>query len=102
MKKNPLCISVGSVHTAMILTAYWSALVRCKKLAGREAQGVYLKKKLTGGLGLFFWSEIFNILIFFGFRKISIILLGLKIFHLFFWGNNFDTIYFFECPIKRS
>ena len=41
-------------------------------------------KKIDRGLGLFFGSEIFDILIFFGFGKISLIFLGLKIFHLFF------------------
>ena len=46
--------------------------------------GSVLEKQLTGGLGLFFGSEIFDILSFFGFGKISLIFLGLKIFHLFF------------------
>ena len=54
--------------------------------------GSVLEKKLTGGLGLFFGSEIFDILIFLGLEK-SLIFLCLKIFHLFFGGNNFDTIF---------
>ena len=56
--------------------------------------GSVLEKELTGGLGLFFGSEIFDILIFLGLEK-SLIFLGLKTFHLFFWGDSFDTIYFF-------
>ena len=63
--------------------------------------GSVLEKKLTGGLGLFFGSEIFDIPIFLGFGKISLIFLGLKIFHLFFSGSNFDAIYFFGCPVRR-
>ena len=64
--------------------------------------GSVLEKNLQGGSAYFFGSEIFDIHIFFGFGKISLIFLDLKISHLFFWGNNFDTIYFFWCPIKRS
>ena len=63
--------------------------------------GSVLQKKLTGGLGLFFGSEIFDILIFWVWKNLSYFL-GLKISHLFLLGNNFDTIYFFGCPIKRS
>ena len=55
--------------------------------------GSVLQKKLTGGSAYFFGSEIFDILIFLGLENLSYFL-GLKIFHLFFWGNNFDTIYF--------
>ena len=46
--------------------------------------GSVLEKKLTGGLGLFFWVWNFWYSYFFGFGKISLIFLGLKIFHLFF------------------
>ena len=62
-----------------------------------EAQGVYL----TGGLGLFLGSEIFDILIFWVWKNLSYFV-GLKIFHLLLGGNNFDTVYLFGCPIKRS
>ena len=64
--------------------------------------GSVLEKKLTGGLGLFFWVWNFWNSYFWGFGKISLIFLGLKIFHLFFLANSFDTIYFFGCPIKKS
>ena len=62
--------------------------------------GSVLEKKLTGGLGLFFGSEIFDILIFLGLENLSYFL-GLKIFHLFFFlGNNFDTIYFWDVRLN--
>ena len=57
------------------------------------SQGVYLKKKLTGGLGLFFGSKIFDILIFWV-GKISLIFWVWRFFTYFFWNNNFDAIYF--------
>ena len=52
---------------------------------GLEAQGVYLKKKLTGGLCLFFGSEIFDILIILGLEK-SLLLFGSEDFSPIFWG----------------
>ena len=63
---------------------------------------MYLKKKLTGGSAYFFGSEILIFLFFWVWKNLSLFFLGLKIFHLFFGGNNFNTIYFFGCPIKRS
>ena len=70
-------------------------------VAPRWIPGSVLEKKLTGGLGLLFWVWNFWYSYFFGFGKISLIFLGLKIFHLFFWGSNFDTIYFFGGPVRR-
>ena len=64
-----------------------------------QTQGVYLKK-IDRGAQLIFLGLKFLIFLFFGFGKISLIFLGLKIFHLFFWINNFDTIYFFGYLIK--
>ena len=46
--------------------------------------GSVLEKKLTGGLGLFFGSEIFDILIFLGLEKSL----------LFFWIWRFFTYFF--------
>ena len=65
-------------------------------------QGVYLEKNWQGGSAYFFGSVIFYILIFWGLEKSLLFCLGLKTFHLFFWGNNFDKIYFFWCPIEQS
>ena len=59
-------------------------------------------KKIDRGAWLIFLGLKFLIFLFFWVWKISLIFLGLKIFHLFFGGNNFDTIYFFGCLIKRS
>ena len=56
-------------------------------------------KKIDRGLGLFFGSEIFDILIFLGLENLSYFF-GSEDFSLIFWGNNFDTIYFLGCPIK--
>ena len=66
-----------------------------------QPQGVYLKKNWQGGSAYFFGSEIFEILIFLGLENLSYFL-GSNDFSLIFLGNNFDTIYFFGCPIKRS
>ena len=57
-------------------------------------------KKIDRGARLIFLGLKFLIFLFFWVWKISLIFLGLKIFHLFFWGNNFDTIYFLGCLIK--
>ena len=51
---------------------------------------------------LIFGSEIFDFLIFFGFGKDSLTFLGLEIFNFLSWVNNYDAIYCFGCPIKRS
>ena len=50
---------------------------------------MYLKK-IDKGAQLIFLGLKFLIFLFFWVWKISLIFLGLKIFHLFFWGNNFD------------
>ena len=47
--------------------------------------GSVLEKKLTGGLGIFFGSEIFDILIFLGLEK-SLLFFGSEDFSLVFWG----------------
>ena len=44
-----------------------------------------MKKKLTGGLGLFFGSEIFDILIFLGLEK-SLLFFGSEDISLIFFG----------------
>ena len=46
---------------------------------------MYLKKNLTGGLGLFFGSEIFDILIFLGLEK-SLLFFGSEDFSRIFLG----------------
>ena len=65
-----------------------------------KTPGSVLEKKLTGGSVNFFGSEIFDILIFLGLEKSLSLFLGLKIFHLFFGGNNFDTIHFFGARLN--
>ena len=57
--------------------------------------GSVLEKNLTGGLGLFFGSEIFYILIFFGFGKISLFLRS-EDFSLIFMWFFFILIQFIE------
>ena len=88
-----------------MITGSGPLALHCTYLSGlpswEPSPGSVFEKKLTGGLGLFFWVWNFWYSYFFGFGKISLIFLGLKIFHLFFWGSNFDTIYFFGCPVRR-
>ena len=72
-----------------------------QKSCQKGPPGSVLEKKLTGGLGLFFGSEIFDILIFLGLENLSYFF-GSEDFSLIFLGNNFDTIYFWGCSIKRS
>ena len=89
-------------HTEGFLFAVQEQRINTKALKRqRESPGSVLEKKLTGGSAYFFGSEIFYILIFWGLENLSYFL-GLKIFHLFFGGDNFDTNDFFGCPDKRS
>ena len=75
-------------------------LVNLGKKGPLAPQGVYLKKKLTGGLGLFLGSEIFDILIFwvwknlsyfFGSEDFSLIFLGVTILIQFIFYFLFYT-----------
>ena len=70
------------IHSILCVYVYVSVL------------GSVLKKELIGGLGLSFGSEILDILNFLGLEKFLLFFLGLKILHLLFWDNNFDTGYF--------
>ena len=63
-------------------------------------QGVYLKKNWQGGSAYFLGLKCLIFLFFWVWKNLSYFL-DLKIFHLFFWGSNFDTIYFLGCPVRR-
>ena len=62
---------------------------------------MYLKK-IDRGARLIFLGLKFLKFLFFGVWKNLSYFFGSKDFSLIFLGNNFDTIYFFGCPIKRS
>ena len=64
--------------------------------------GSVLEKKIDrGGSAYFLGLKFFKFLFFWVWKNLSYFF-GSKDFSLIFLGNNFDTIYFFGCPIKRS
>ena len=73
----------------------------CRRAYRTFHPGSVLEKKIDRGARLIFLGLKFLIFLFFGVWKISLIFLGLNIFHLFLGGSNFDTIYFFGCPVRR-